>query len=247
MLLLSIDPSGWLDNDTHHVATYVLVASSTAMLYDWALTFQQEVELIWKQRWSFMTFLYVIVRYVGILYSINNLLPSLPGISMTDVVSTLFFLVQAGTYFLINTILGIIMIARLYAMYQGSKKILVFLIVVFPTITAACGVLFALAIRSLPWDDLVLSGTNQCVYEVQRSQQLELLLAGVWILRLVWEGIVLCLAVWIAVKHYREIPWLRPRWSKGCFTVLIQSHVLYFASFAAVSCFSLGCLSPNII
>lgn len=85
MILLSIDPSGWPDNDTHHVATYVLVASSTAILYDWALIFRQEVELIWTRRWSFMTLLYVIVRYVGILYSINNLLPSLPGISMTDV------------------------------------------------------------------------------------------------------------------------------------------------------------------
>lgn len=140
------------------------------------------------------------------------------------------------------------MVARLYAMYQGSKKILVFLIAVFPTITAACGVLFVLAIRTLSWDDLVLSGTHQCVYEAQRSQQLELLLAGVWILRIVWEGIVLCLAAWITIKHFHDNGWQFPRWPKGdCFTVLIKSHVLYFATFAVVSCFSLGCLSPNII
>lgn len=49
------------------------------------------------------------------------------------------------------------MIARLYAMYHGSKKIFVFLIAVFPTITAACGVLFVLAIRTLPWGMLRLS------------------------------------------------------------------------------------------
>ncbi|KAG1883297.1 hypothetical protein F4604DRAFT_1737433 [Suillus subluteus] len=37
-------------------------------MYDWALTFGQEVELIWRQRWSLMTFLYLIVRYVGMGY-----------------------------------------------------------------------------------------------------------------------------------------------------------------------------------
>lgn len=85
MTLVPMDPSGWPDNDTYQVASYVLVASSTAILYDYALTFEQEVELIWRQRWSLIAFLYIIVRYVGILYSINNLLPSVPEISMTDV------------------------------------------------------------------------------------------------------------------------------------------------------------------
>lgn len=85
MTFISMDPSGWPDNDTYQVASYVLVASSTAILYDCALTFGQEVNLIWGRRWSLMKFLYIIVRYVGILYSINNLLPSVPGLSMTDV------------------------------------------------------------------------------------------------------------------------------------------------------------------
>ncbi|KAG2340298.1 hypothetical protein BDR05DRAFT_551044 [Suillus weaverae] len=52
MTVVSNDPSGWPDNDTHQVASYVLVASSTAILYDWALTFGQEVELFWVSRIS---------------------------------------------------------------------------------------------------------------------------------------------------------------------------------------------------
>ncbi|KAG2032128.1 hypothetical protein BDR03DRAFT_971013 [Suillus americanus] len=35
-----------------------------------ALTFAQEVELIWRQRWSLMTFLYLGARYVGIGYAV---------------------------------------------------------------------------------------------------------------------------------------------------------------------------------
>ncbi|KAG1798145.1 uncharacterized protein HD556DRAFT_1353359 [Suillus plorans] len=61
-----------------------------------------------------------------------------------------------------------------------------------------------------------------------------------WILSTVWEVLVLCLAVWTVVKHFRE---LRQHSAGGiiedCFTVLLKTHVVYFASFVAVSCFHL--------
>ncbi|KAG2046306.1 hypothetical protein BDR06DRAFT_977587 [Suillus hirtellus] len=67
------------------------------------------------------------------------------------------------------------------------------------------------------------------------------LLASInWILVAVWEVLALCLAVWIAVKHFRE---LRQHSAGGiiedCFTVLMKAHMVHFASFVAVSCFHL--------
>jgi hypothetical protein len=51
-----------------------------------------------------------------------------------------------------------------------------------------------------------------------------------WILGTVWEVLALCLAVWIAVRHFRE---LRRHSTRGmirdCFAVLVQTHVSYFA------------------
>ncbi|KAG1737341.1 hypothetical protein EDB19DRAFT_990069 [Suillus lakei] len=68
-----------------------------------------------------------------------------------------------------------------------------------------------------------------------------------WILGTVWEVLALCLAAWIAVKHFRE---LRQHSAGGiigdCFTVLMKTHVSYFASFLAVSCFDLGYFSPAL-
>ncbi|KAG2111888.1 hypothetical protein BD769DRAFT_1493480 [Suillus cothurnatus] len=52
-------------------------------MYDWALTLGQEIELIWRQRWSLMTFLYLTVRYAGIAYVVRHT-GSVPTISMTD-------------------------------------------------------------------------------------------------------------------------------------------------------------------
>ncbi|KIK45380.1 hypothetical protein CY34DRAFT_801751 [Suillus luteus UH-Slu-Lm8-n1] len=48
-----------------------LVAASVGAIYDWVLSFEQEVELIWMQRWSLMTILYLSVRYGGIVFAVS--------------------------------------------------------------------------------------------------------------------------------------------------------------------------------
>ncbi|KAG1865439.1 hypothetical protein DFJ58DRAFT_163342 [Suillus subalutaceus] len=82
-------------------------------------------------------------------------------------------------------------------------------------------------------------GTYQCSIGYAKND-VSLLGSITWILGFVWEFLALCLALWIAVKHFRE---LRQHSTGGimgdCFTVLMKTHVLYFASFVAVSCFSL--------
>jgi hypothetical protein len=60
----------------------------------------------------------------------------------------------------------------------------------------------------------------------------QLLVSMVWTLNSVWEVLALCLSVWIAVKHFRELRRLGPSTGStigDCFRVLIKSHVLYFA------------------
>jgi preprotein translocase subunit SecG len=57
-----------------------------------------------------------------------------------------------------------------------------------------------------------------------------LLYSMTWILGTVWEVLALCLAVWIAVKHFRELRQHSTRGILGdCFRVLIKTHVGYFA------------------
>ncbi|KAG1804755.1 uncharacterized protein HD556DRAFT_476432 [Suillus plorans] len=68
MTLISNDPSWWPLIVSFRNSSYFVVASSTAMVYDWALTFGKEIELVWRPRWSLMTFLYLWVRCAGIPY-----------------------------------------------------------------------------------------------------------------------------------------------------------------------------------
>ncbi|KAG1766844.1 hypothetical protein EV702DRAFT_1148690 [Suillus placidus] len=137
------------------------------------------------------------------------------------------------------------MITRLHAMYQQSRKVLIFLVVIFVTIRIANAVMAAITVMHISAEEAVLSGTYQCM--VGYKGDAILLGSTTWILGTVWEVIALCLAVWIAVKHFRE---LRRHSTRGiigdCFTVLMQTHVSYFASFLAASCFQIGLSSPTL-
>ncbi|KAG1883251.1 hypothetical protein F4604DRAFT_282128 [Suillus subluteus] len=222
MTLVSNDPSWWPLINANLILSYFIVAASVALMYDWALTFGQEVELIWRQRWSLMTFLYLSMRYAGIGYAVIN---------MMDVV---------------NVILGVIMIARLHAMYQRSRKVLIFLVVIFLAIRTANAVMLAIVAMQISGEEFVLSGTYQCMIDYGGDSVF--LTSMTWILSTVWEVLALCLAVWIAVKHFRE---LRQHSTRGIigdsFTVLMKTHVSYFVSFLAISCFKLGLFSSTVL
>ncbi|KAG1791809.1 uncharacterized protein HD556DRAFT_1382733, partial [Suillus plorans] len=54
-----------------------------------------------------------------------------------------------------------------------------------------------------------------------------------WMLNIAWEVLALCLSVWVAEKHFHDLQRLGTSTGStigDCFRVLIQSHVLYFAS-----------------
>jgi hypothetical protein len=77
---------------------------------------------------------------------------------------------------------------------------------------------------------MILSGTYACGYEAEGDAQL--LVSMIWMLNTVWEVLALCLLVWIAVKHFRDLRRLGPSTGLAigdCFRVLIESHVQYFA------------------
>ncbi|KAG1733574.1 uncharacterized protein EDB91DRAFT_1251240 [Suillus paluster] len=243
------------------------VATSTAVVYDWALTFGQEVELVWVSRvpspspskeeeddtifeadatlvphdgsvshyalcWDII---YHCFHYVG---SSTNLVDGCSGI-----------LYSALNWINVITavVLNVIMIARLYAMYQGSRKMLIFLIVSFLAINIACIVMTAIGLKYIGSEEYVLSGAYMCAYT--EAGDAALLSRMVWTLTLIWEVLALCLAVWIAVKHICGLQQLGQ--STGLtigdvFTVLMKSHVLYFASFTVVAALQLGGFSPLI-
>jgi hypothetical protein len=123
---------------------------------------------------------------------------------------------------------------------------LTFLIIIFLAVNIACAVIAAITLayivvgklNLLIWrtqligqipEETILSGMHMCGIHYEGDAQF--LISMIWMLNTVWEVLALCLSVWIAVKHFRD---LRPlglstgSTVRDCFRVLIKSHVLYF-------------------
>ncbi|KIK48519.1 hypothetical protein CY34DRAFT_627873 [Suillus luteus UH-Slu-Lm8-n1] len=154
--------------------------------YDFVLTIGQEIELIWHTA-------------------------STPFVRVTDAVSSIMAHGINVTNVVLTAMLGVVMIARLHAMYQGSRIMLIFLVIIF-------------------LEEVILFGIHDCAYGYDGD--VHLLIAMVWMLNTVWEVLALCLSVWIAVKHFRDLRRFGPSTGStigDCFRALIKSHVLYFA------------------
>ncbi|OAX35395.1 hypothetical protein K503DRAFT_371902 [Rhizopogon vinicolor AM-OR11-026] len=244
MIIISDDPSWWPIINSQFLFSYSIVACCSIVMYDWALKFGQEVDLFWRHRWSLMTFLYLSMRYIGILFSINIMLEYLPAVSLTDMVSNIVSQVQTWVGVVLNFMLCVIMINRLHVMYQRSRKILIFLIVTSLTLTIAIGVITAIFSSRSSAEEAIASGFHLCGDYGYDS----LLLSVTWMLATVWELLALCLAAWIALKNFRERK-RRPTELivADYFTLLIKSHLCYFVGFVVVSCFNLSfALSPKL-
>ncbi|KAG2341804.1 hypothetical protein BDR05DRAFT_964819 [Suillus weaverae] len=141
----------------------------------------------------------------------------------------------------LTAILGVVMIVRLYAMHQQSRKVLIFLVVIFLAVNIANGVVATIVMTRVSSEVFILSGNAQCASDFQGGSDDLTLASMTWILPTVWEILALCLAVRIAVKHLRELQRPLTGWLNAgdCFAVLMKTHVVYFASFVAVSCFIL--------
>ncbi|KAG2351990.1 hypothetical protein BDR07DRAFT_1495274 [Suillus spraguei] len=84
MTIVLNDPTLWPAIEADILGIYFTVGAFVALTYDWALTFGQEVELIWRQRLSLMTVMYLGVRYLGIFYAALNMIWGFPTIPLTD-------------------------------------------------------------------------------------------------------------------------------------------------------------------
>lgn len=246
MSVVSNDPSWWPTINLNRRGSYFVVASSAGVMYDWALTFGQEVELVWRQRWSLMTVMYLGVRYIGILSAVLSILTKVLTISMTDEGCSIITITRHWINVVVVAMIGIIMIARLYAMYQGSRKMLIFLVVVFMAVRIVTLVMTATSMVHISEEVLVLSGTYQCIVTFEEEDVLMASMTSM--LTTAWEVLILCLAVWIAIKHFRDMQRPSKGWIFGdLFTALLKSHVVYFASYVVVSCIHLIYLSPMLL
>jgi len=108
---------------------YVSLIILTAILYDYVLMFSREVDYIWHKPWSWVSTMYVLVRYCGLSWAIFG--GYLSGSSFVPgqlKLCTALFLVAVWDILIFLAAADLVMILRVYARWNRSKRILYILL-----------------------------------------------------------------------------------------------------------------------
>jgi len=122
-------------------AKYFQVAAFVMLLYDHMLTFDQEVNRIWKQKFSGVTLLFLTNRYLTpIQFTIIMVAFHYP--SWTGKVCEKYVVFEGASSATLIAVCQLIMIIRVYALYHRSLAIIIFLMILWATqiIVSAIGV-----------------------------------------------------------------------------------------------------------
>ncbi|KAH7907647.1 hypothetical protein BJ138DRAFT_1159642 [Hygrophoropsis aurantiaca] len=218
-------------------AAYLAAAGAALVAYDQVLTFSQEVNLVWNRQWSFMTALYIIARYIGSLFVIGYAAMYI-CISWTySDVNMLLTANWAGNIFFLT--MQVMLVIRVYALFNRSKKVLIFLATSYVLQATATFVIMGLVANKRMFDEYYAS-IGPAIGRVGQSVNinysavpfLNTLNQDITILSIVFDTILLFFALWAFVVHTLEAKTLDGGWSINVLVrILMADHLLYFVCY----------------
>ncbi|KAF8553840.1 hypothetical protein OG21DRAFT_1509602 [Imleria badia] len=110
---------------------YVSVATITAVIYDYFLNFSREVDYVWCRSWTWVSTIFVVVRYIGLTWAILGTIFYTTFVPDSVKVSTAILLVANWGFPIFLGAADLVMILRVYAMWHRSKRILYILLFIF--------------------------------------------------------------------------------------------------------------------
>ncbi|KAI9571042.1 hypothetical protein HD554DRAFT_241576 [Boletus coccyginus] len=125
----------------------IACAIATAVLYDHVLTLSREIYNIWQRPWTWISTLFILVRYIGLLGFRINPCSSIGHLGSAFVpgperVSTAAYLMSIWAFQIFVFVADLVMILRVYAMWNRSIWVLwVLLSIYLPGVIASIVVL----------------------------------------------------------------------------------------------------------
>ncbi|KAJ7101349.1 hypothetical protein B0H15DRAFT_409267 [Mycena belliarum] len=197
------------------------LANFAIIIFDHAITLDEEVELIWKSSWSMGKALFVINRYYTLIsVIINNY--SLFSPTLTDSVSLRFFHWQGWTGLIACMIAEVILQMRLYALYLLNKKVLALMVATFLVSSATSAVIMGKALSGITANAHLIPGVTFCVpFGVPDY------FFAFWIPIIGFESLLCGLALFRGFQTFRASGSLYQS-GRHLVTILIRDSVLYF-------------------
>lgn len=140
----------------------VSFVAATIVVYDWVITFDREIELIWKKRWSAVKVVYLWHRYFGIavilLQAVVHVLPN-----VTDEFCQFWFYWESWCYTFLAFSSETILILWTWVIYNQNKRLLSICIFAFVCEIAAVVTIEVLGLRQIDATASFIPGDRFCI------------------------------------------------------------------------------------
>ncbi|KIJ58959.1 hypothetical protein HYDPIDRAFT_33666 [Hydnomerulius pinastri MD-312] len=224
--------------------TRICQSPYVVMFYDHILTFDQEVEYIWKSSWSLNTVVYIIFRYGG---SAAGLLNAFGFLAQGHATENVFqILVLSGVYLAAALVYDAVPVAesslcykaglavssrglymilqmRLYVLYNNSKKILILTGGAYIAEIVAMSTILGIAYGNAKSANEPAPGIFICT-NLNKPK----IFYSFWLAPLIFESILCFLAIMIGVQRSKDH--FRPALISGTrlVNVIVMGNVIYF-------------------
>ncbi|KAG2057554.1 hypothetical protein BDR06DRAFT_1019024 [Suillus hirtellus] len=205
----------------------ISVVTITLISYEYLLHFDKEVKYVWKRRpWSPMTYLYLVVRYLGLslalLWGFWGGLLFIP----TSVSHDLVVFMEWG-YSIYSCIAEVILVWRLYALYNCSKLLLRILLgLLVPIIAVSIGTDIFLYSRPSMFSvkEIITTDAKYCTFFFKTGP---LPLTYLSIPMVCYDVLLLVLAAARLVKHLKERKKINAKPNTSV-SIIVRLHILCF-------------------
>ncbi|PAV16556.1 hypothetical protein PNOK_0817600 [Pyrrhoderma noxium] len=191
------------------------LASSSIIVMDYLITFDQEVEHIWFSRWTAAKFLFFLNRYYTLFVVVfNNFALFSPNLtskvrdttfsSLTQMVLTfgsclVWFKWQGWTGLIAAGLAESVLQLRLYALYYGNKKVLALMVGSFISAMASSATIMGLVLHDIKATSFLISTTTFCTPINAKGY-----FYAFWIPILCFETLLCVLACIRGYKSYKD-------------------------------------------
>ncbi|KAF8126719.1 hypothetical protein EV363DRAFT_1347193 [Boletus edulis] len=110
---------------------YLSLAVVTAVGYDYILNFSREIEYVWRKPWTWVSTIFVVLRYIGLCWIMTVALTDSTFVPGPPEACTVLYLVFIWGFVVFLSATDLVMILRVYAMWNRSRLILYTLLFIY--------------------------------------------------------------------------------------------------------------------
>ncbi|KAH7907910.1 hypothetical protein BJ138DRAFT_1158907 [Hygrophoropsis aurantiaca] len=231
-------------------ANYVTMAASAAVVYDQLLTLPEEIDLIWRRRWSMTTFLYLVARYSGTL-SVVLATAATAKLDWHYAGYAARFIIENWAVNIFATAMDGILLMRAYALCNRSRPILIFLLICFVAQTAVVVVITGMEIN-IPNTRRFVISLGDPVGSVMQDMEVDATVLVpspiiVTAVQLVFNFIVFGFAMYAFSKHMKEARKISGGWKVSPLVrLLIDDQIIYFFCYVVWQGLDIPVYAPSL-